>query len=121
LQQVLLNLVMNSMEAMNEIAPAQRLVCLQTKSNEYGQIRIRVTDSGPGLTASQEKKAFQPFFTTKEGGLGLGLAICSSIISAHGGTLKLENNRTGGATATLVLSSDHTDVAWRQEDRRKEA
>lgn len=115
LQQVLLNLVMNSMEAMNEIAPAQRVVCLSTESNNSGQIRIRVSDSGPGLTDSQEKKAFQPFFTTKEGGLGLGLAICSSIISAHGGTLKLENNRTGGATATLVLSSDHTDVAWRKE------
>jgi PAS domain S-box-containing protein len=114
LQQVLLNLVMNAMEAVTEGASLRRIISLRT-GVEAGHIRIRISDSGPGLSAAQERQAFQPFFTTKQKGLGLGLAICSSIIGAHGGTLTLENNPGGGATASVVLAASQDAHASPEE------
>jgi PAS domain S-box-containing protein len=111
LQQVLLNLVMNAVEAMNEVASSRRIVSLRTTATEDGRICITVSDCGVGLTPPDEERLFQPFFTTKERGLGLGLTICTSIVKSHGGTLKLENNKTGGATATVLISGEHTSIA----------
>ena len=111
LQQVLLNLVMNAVEAMNEVAPSRRIVSLRTTATEDGRICITVSDCGVGLTPPNEEQLFQPFFTTKERGLGLGLTICTSIVKSHGGTLKLENNNAGGATATVLISGENTSIA----------
>ena len=108
LQQVLLNLIMNAMEAMNEVSPSRRTLAIRTEALQEGRISIDISDRGVGLAPAHEEKIFQPFFTTKERGLGLGLTICSSIIKLHGGTLNLENNPQGGATATLVIPGEQS-------------
>jgi PAS domain S-box-containing protein len=111
LQQVFLNLILNAMEAMNEVSPARRKIAIRTRVQDGGKISIRIIDRGIGVAPANEEKIFQPFFSTKERGLGLGLAICSSIIKLHGGTLNLVNNATEGATAALVIPSDHGRLA----------
>jgi PAS domain S-box-containing protein len=108
LQQVLLNLTMNAVEAMNELSPSRRTVAIRTQAWEDGRVSIAISDNGTGLASAHEEKIFQPFFSTKERGLGLGLAICSSIIELHGGTLDLKNNPKGGATATLIIPGEKT-------------
>jgi C4-dicarboxylate-specific signal transduction histidine kinase len=111
LQQVLLNLLMNAVEAMTEVARSPRVIAVQTIVANGEQIGIRITDSGVGLAPGHEERVFQPYFTTKENGLGLGLAICASIVKSHGGTLRLENNAAGGATATVLLPRTFADLA----------
>jgi signal transduction histidine kinase len=102
LQQVILNLVMNAMEAEQRNESSKHVVLLQ--SRRIGDsIEIAVQDDGVGISPLHSGKLFEPFFTTKERGLGLGLSICSAIVRRHGGTLALENNVTGGATAYLRL------------------
>jgi PAS domain S-box-containing protein len=103
LQQVFLNLFMNALDSMDGQAPAQRTITISTRSVDGREAEVRVTDSGAGLSRAHEEMIFQPFFTTKERGLGLGLLICSSIIKAHGGRLGLENNPDGGAVAIFAL------------------
>ena len=103
LQQVLLNLVMNAADAMNDRSAPQRTMTVATRDLNDREIEITVADQGTGLSPAQQQQIFQPFFTTKERGLGLGLSICSSIITAHGGSLGLENNPNGGVTATFTL------------------
>jgi PAS domain S-box-containing protein len=103
LQQVLLNLIMNAMDAMNEVAAPRRQLTLASRTLDNGEVEVSVADRGLGLDPSKLENAFQPFFTTKERGLGLGLSICSSIINSHGGTMHLVNNTGSGATATFRL------------------
>lgn len=103
LQQVLLNLVMNAIDSMNDQAPSRRMIVISTRSLNERDIEISVGDRGTGLSPAHEARVFQPFFSTKERGLGLGLSICSSIVKAHGGKLSLANSPTGGATATFTL------------------
>ena len=110
LQQVLLNLIMNAMEAMSAKAPSQRVINITTRANER-QIEIAIVDFGPGVAAEDKTRLFQPFFTTKEHGLGLGLSICSTIVKAHGGKLSIENNAGGGATAVVALPIQDMPVA----------
>jgi C4-dicarboxylate-specific signal transduction histidine kinase len=106
LQQVLLNLIMNAIEAMHDVSSSRRIVTIRTKTLGEGKISIDISDRGTGVAPTHEDQIFQPFFTTKERGLGLGLAICSSIMKLHGGTLDLENNPDEGATATLVIPGE---------------
>ena len=103
LQQVILNLVMNAMDAMNEITPSRRIISIVTRPTNREEIRISVADRGVGLPTSEQERLFQPFFTTKDRGLGLGLSICASIIRLHGGTMNLENNADGGAAAIVII------------------
>jgi signal transduction histidine kinase len=79
---------------------------IRTRTLGGEKILIDISDRGTGLAPIHEDQIFQPFFTTKERGLGLGLAICSSIMKLHGGTLDLENNPDVGATATLVIPGE---------------
>jgi PAS domain S-box-containing protein len=102
LQQVLLNLIMNAAEAMSEKPPRQRELIIITRATGE-QIEAVIIDRGYGLAPEIEKQLFQPFFTTKEFGLGLGLSICSTIVKSHGGKLTVQNNAYGGATATVAL------------------
>ena len=106
LQQVLLNLIMNAIEAMHDVSSSRRIVTIRTRRIEEGKISIDISDRGTGLVPIHGERTFQPFFTTKERGLGLGLAICSSIMKVHGGTLDLQNNPGEGATATLVITAE---------------
>jgi len=102
LQQVLLNLIMNAMDAINSKAPSQRSIEVATRANG-GQVEVAIVDFGQGIAAEHQTQLFQPFFTTKEHGLGLGLSVCSTIVKAHGGKLSVENNADGGATAVVAL------------------
>jgi len=103
LQQVLLNLFVNAMDAMDGVAPSRRIITVSTRVTEEGGIDVRISDCGMGLPKSHEQSVFQPFFTTKKRGLGLGLPICASIMKLHGGTLSLQNNVSEGATAIFRL------------------
>jgi PAS domain S-box-containing protein len=106
LQQVLLNLVVNGMDAMNSAKdPERRLEILGLPDKHDGQpaVRISVRDRGIGLKSGETDKLFQAFYTTKPQGLGLGLAICRSIIQAHGGRLWAEANNGPGATFAFRL------------------
>jgi PAS domain S-box-containing protein len=108
LQQVLLNLILNAIDAMNDVAPARRLITVRTRTTAAEQVQIEVSDCGVGLAPASQKRVFQPFFTTKEQGLGLGLSLCSAIVKLHGGALSLNNNNAGsGATATFTLPLLH--------------
>lgn len=103
LQQVLLNLVMNAMDAMASTPIAQRSIQIATRASRAGMVDILVKDNGHGLRAKENGRVFEPFYTTKSHGLGLGLALCSTIIQAHQGTLTLVNDERGGAIAKFSL------------------
>ena len=103
LQQVLLNLVMNASDAMSSTATRRRVLTLTTRTTKEGSVEGVVSDQGRGIAPDQQGRLFEPFYTTKEHGLGLGLSICSTIIKSHGGDLRIVNNETGGARAIFVL------------------
>jgi signal transduction histidine kinase len=97
IQQVLINLVHNAVDAMHDTPPGRRVVNVATDYNGDGVIEVAVRDYGSGISETTCKGLFEQFFTTKEEGLGMGLAIVRSIIEAHGGTVAAENAHGGGA------------------------
>ena len=104
IQQVVLNLLRNGMEAMQEINyRGGNTIRLQTRLVDSGDIEVVVIDSGCGVSEEAAKNMFTPFATTKKSGLGLGLSICRAIIAAHGGQLVFHNNPLGGATFLFTL------------------
>ncbi len=103
LQQVLLNLALNAMEAMVEVAREERRLVVRTRMTDGQTVRISVEDAGPGLRTGTHDLVFEPFFTTKPSGMGMGLAIARSIIDAHGGAISAENNPRHGATFHFTL------------------
>jgi C4-dicarboxylate-specific signal transduction histidine kinase len=102
LQQVLVNLVVNAMDAMAETPPARRRVTISTEVTT-ADVKVSVRDTGRGLPAEIDGKLFAPFVTTKAHGLGIGLAITRTIVDAHGGTIDAHNNPEGGAIFTVTL------------------
>jgi two-component system sensor kinase FixL len=105
LQQVLLNLVLNAMEAMAGM-PGERRLTVRAGVNENGAAEIAVSDTGPGIRPDRLPRLFDPFFSTKKEGMGLGLSIARSLIQAHGGQIWAENNPGGGATFRFTLPTD---------------
>lgn len=103
LQQVLINLVMNGCDAMADAAVPDRHIVVRTAQLDSQFIQVSVSDRGSGLPDAALERVFEPFYTTKKGGMGLGLSICRSIISANGGRLWGENNHDSGATFHMVL------------------
>jgi signal transduction histidine kinase len=101
LQQVLMNVVLNACDAMTAIAPPRQLTV--STALDQQQIRILVSDAGTGIPADRLERIFDPFETTKPGGLGLGLAICRSILLAHGGDIRASNNLDRGCTVQISL------------------
>jgi len=102
LQQVLLNIILNAADAMADVEPSQRVVIVRTSSDrEHAQVCI--FDRGPGIAAEDVKRVFDPFWSTKSTGGGVGLAICKAIIAAHHGTLSAANNPEGGAVFCFTL------------------
>ena len=94
LQQVVVNLVMNAVEAMSSVKGVRKL-SINTDQDKTGGILVAVRDSGPGIDAEQFDRVFEPFYTTKASGIGMGLSICRSIIGAHGGRLWVDANQGG--------------------------
>ena len=107
LQQVLVNLVMNAMDAMSQTPPARRILMVST--NVRGaDVDVSVRDTGTGLPPDLDGKLFTPFVTTKSHGMGIGLTIAQTIVTAHGGTINAHNNPDGGATFTFTLRRSET-------------
>ena len=102
LEQVLLNLVLNSLQAMHATPVERRLVEIDA-AVVASRMHIRVADRGPGIDAAIAEQVFAPFFTTKDGGLGLGLNICRTIVESHRGRLTFANRVDGGTVFTLEL------------------
>jgi two-component system, LuxR family, sensor kinase FixL len=103
LQQVLLNLVINALDAMRDTPPSTRKVLIVTRSNGDGTVRTTVRDHGIGISGGILDRLFDPFFSTKTDGLGMGLPIVRSIIEAHSGTIAIQNADDGGTRAEFVL------------------
>lgn len=110
IQQVLLNLIRNAFEAMS--ASSRRIVTIVAAPVEAGRVEISVADTGRGLSEEVRAKLFEPFVTTKAGGMGIGLSICRSIIESHGGALHAADNPGGGTVFRFTLP-----VARAQEQR----
>jgi signal transduction histidine kinase len=107
LQQVLLNLMMNGVGAMSTVEGRARELVIKTQDGEEGQVRVTVQDSGIGLDAESMEKIFNPFYSTKAAGMGLGLSISRSIIQNHGGRLWAEPNDGAGATFHFTVPKWH--------------
>jgi signal transduction histidine kinase len=103
LQQVVLNLVLNGLEAMREPHAGARTVVIRTARDGAAALRVTVQDSGPGIAEKDLGHIFEPLYTTKTEGLGMGLAIVRTIVRAHGGTVGAENNPRGGASLHVTL------------------
>jgi PAS domain S-box-containing protein len=106
LQQILLNLIMNAIEAMNEISEGSRELLIGSRIESPDNVVVTVQDSGPGLTSGSLDHLFDPFYTTKANGMGMGLSICRSIIEAHGGRLWATANSPRGAVFQFTLHQD---------------
>jgi signal transduction histidine kinase len=115
-QQILLNLVKNAVEA----APGGSTVRLEWSAKggeeaaEGNQVRFLIIDRGPGMTAEQQAQAFEPFYTTKATGTGLGLHMAQAIAEQHGGSLRLLSVPGEGTTAVLELPAARAE--WEEED-----
>jgi signal transduction histidine kinase len=103
LQQVILNLIVNAVDAMSQRGHWARILQLGTQVRPDGTVLMTVTDSGPSSDPKIVEKMFQPLFTTKPGGMGMGLPICKTIVEAHGGTLTASQNKLHGMEFQVVL------------------
>ena len=103
LQQVILNLIMNAIEAMSEVGEGSRELSISTRNAESAGVLVAVSDTGPGLSQASPERIFEAFYTTKSSGLGMGLSICRSIVEAHGGRLWAAPNEPRGAVFYLML------------------
>jgi C4-dicarboxylate-specific signal transduction histidine kinase len=103
LQQVVLNLILNAIEAMGSVEQRTRILSIRTEQRGTAEILVAIHDSGPGIDPEHLQRAFEPFYTTKTSGLGMGLSICRSIIDAHGGQLWADANEPRGAVFQFTL------------------
>jgi PAS domain S-box-containing protein len=105
LQQVIINLVINAIQAMASVTDRPRTLLIRSQKSEDGRVLVAVRDSGTGIEAKSVNKLFKAFFTTKPSGMGMGLSICRTIIEAHSGQVSAANNSGPGATFQLILPS----------------
>jgi C4-dicarboxylate-specific signal transduction histidine kinase len=103
LQQVVLNLILNAVEAMGSVKARERDLLISTEPNQTGGVLLAVRDSGPGIDHEHLERVFEAFYTTKSSGMGMGLSICRSIIDAHGGRLWADVNEPRGAAFRFTL------------------
>jgi PAS domain S-box-containing protein len=103
LQQVVLNLILNAVEAMSSAEKGTRKLSISTEEEQTGGVRVVVSDSGPGIDPAHLERIFNPFYTTKTSGIGMGLSICRSIIDAHEGRLWADDNQPYGAVFQFTL------------------
>lgn len=106
LQQVILNLIINAIEALGELTDGPRNLSVGTERARGSGVLLTVRDSGKGLDAEQAKKIFDPFYTTKPEGMGMGLAVSRGIIEAHGGRLWVTSNEPAGTVFRFTLPTE---------------
>jgi signal transduction histidine kinase len=106
LQQVILNLIINAVEALTAVPDAERVLQITTTAGPSGDVSLTVGDSGPGLDQEKLEEIFGAFYTTKPDGMGMGLAVSRSIIEAHGGRLWANKNEPRGAIFQFTLPKD---------------
>ena len=106
LQQVVLNLILNAVQAMGAVTDGTREVLITTSQTEPNEVCLGVQDTGPGLSPESLSRLFEPFYTTKPDGMGMGLSICRSIIEAHGGRLWATGCEPRGALFQFTISAD---------------
>jgi C4-dicarboxylate-specific signal transduction histidine kinase len=105
-QQVLLNLLTNACDAVSENASGDRSVVVRTHVVDDSTVQVSVIDRGGGISGDALDRIFEPFVTTKSHGMGLGLAVCRTIVTAHGGTLSAANNADRGARFDMTLPTE---------------
>jgi C4-dicarboxylate-specific signal transduction histidine kinase len=103
LQQVILNLVLNAAEAMKEAGTDVRMLNVRTSKQDGRFAKVSIRDVGPGIEENSASRLFEPFYTTKAGGMGMGLAISKDIVKSHKGEIRVENNTDRGATFTFTV------------------
>jgi len=108
LQQVILNLIVNAEEAMRGAEP--RILTVRTNRSTAGTVRVSIEDSGPGIGESDRVRIFDPLFTTKAGGMGMGLSICRSIVENHGGKIWVEAAAARGAVFQFELPATRVHI-----------
>ncbi|SFH65605.1 AAA family ATPase [Bradyrhizobium sp. Gha] len=106
LQQVTVNLILNAIEAMGETNKGAREILIRTEGADSDSVLVSIADTGPGLAPESFERLFEPFYTTKPGGFGIGLSICRSIIVAHGGRLWADANVPRGAIFQFTVPVD---------------
>ncbi|MFP3740064.1 ATP-binding protein, partial [Burkholderia sp. SIMBA_019] len=99
--QVVINLLMNGVQAMANISDGAKLTVITARCE--GAARVQIDDTGHGISEADAKMLFTPFFTTRKDGMGMGLSICRSIVEAHGGRVWAENNKRRGARMQFTL------------------
>src|SRR6202007_3088972 len=104
-----LNLILNALQAMGTVSEDVRQVLITTSQTELNDLCIGVQDTGPGLSPENLSRLFEPFYTTKPNGMGMGLAICRSIVEAHGGHLSAAPRRPRGSIFRFTLPHDEPD------------
>jgi signal transduction histidine kinase len=109
LQQVVLNLILNAIEAMSSIDDTARELSISSEQSQADGVYVAVRDSGPGIDPDHLERVFEAFYTTRSGGMGMGLSICRSIIDAHGGQLWAEANEPRGAVFQFTLPATESD------------
>jgi signal transduction histidine kinase len=103
LQQVIINIVMNGLEAMADVIERPRRIVIRSSQPEPDQVLIEIQDAGRGVEPQNLDRLFNAFFSTKPNGMGMGLSICRSIVQAHGGKIWTSSNPDGGTTFRLTL------------------
>jgi PAS domain S-box-containing protein len=114
LQQVLVNLMVNAIDAMSSVPPARRTLTIRMSCDRKSFVAVHVSDTGPGVPLARARSIFEPYVTTKETGLGMGLMICRTIVESHGGTIRLLTDRAPGAcfkfTVPVAAVSNDKDL-----------
>jgi len=106
IQQVMINLIVNAIQAMSGDGDSKHELQISTETNEAGGVRVGVRDTGPRLAPDSLSRIFEPFYTTKVEGMGMGLAICRSIVEAHGGRLWVAACKPHGTLFQFMIPAE---------------